>query len=470
MLNSESEIDASTREKLFEHWATKIASKSNKPSEHYALSTTQQYINKIKKPDNKHQEKGLLDSKNYFSVDDIDEINQCEEKLRNEYQSIDDSDHYLPFTWYKNYLTYVQKERSDGEAGLWKELQQASSNQIEEKRDYESAIKGIALNTILYGPPGTGKTYNTISYAVKICDSEYYKQHKDNYDELARRFNELKKEQRVTFTTFHQSYSYEDFIEGIRPVLDDNSGLRYELVSGVFKALCNIAKKDPNSNYVIVIDEINRGNISEIFGELITLIEADKREGSGSTALTAKLPYSKEKFGVPSNVYIVGTMNTADKSLTQIDAALRRRFDFVEMMPDPKLLKEEPAVEGVDLAKLLEAMNARIAAIYDREHEIGHSYLMNLDGNLDKLRGAFEKNIIPLLQEYFYDDYSKICQVLNEKDGTGVFIIAAGNDFEKYTKNLGLDKKACWKLGESSDWKPENFIEIYDSKDHANED
>jgi len=214
------------------------------------------------------------------------------------------------------------------------------------------------------------------------------------------------------FVTFHQSFSYEDFVEGIKPKLEEgNSKLEYEINDGVFKRLCQRAEKDLGNDYAIFIDEINRGNVSAIFGELITLIEDDKRIGEPQE-LRVKLPYSKTEFGVPPNIYIIGTMNTADRSVEALDTALRRRFSFVEMNPNPKLL-QGIQVDDIKLDEVLQKINERVELLVDRDHTIGHAYFMNLTTKKE-LELAFTNKIIPLLQEYFYGDYGKIGLVLGE--------------------------------------------------------
>lgn len=216
------------------------------------------------------------------------------------------------------------------------------------------------------------------------------------------------------FITFHQSFSYEDFIEGIKPKLDDNDkDVSFEIKDGVFKKLCIKAESDPTNDYAIFIDEINRGNVSAIFGELITLIEDDKRIGSANE-IKVRLPYSKSEFGVPSNLFIIGTMNTADRSVEALDTALRRRFSFMEIMPEPSLLTNIE-FNGFNLAEVLEAINERIEVLLDRDHTIGHSYFLKLkSGDINGLKSVFANNIIPLLQEYFYHDYEKIALILGE--------------------------------------------------------
>lgn len=427
-----------------------------------------------------------------------------------------------------------------------------------------------AKNMILYGPPGTGKTYATVVYAVAIIEGkEIETVEAEAYSDVFARYEEYKKEGLVAFTTFHQSYGYEEFIEGIKPVVDaDREGIGYTIEDGVFKNFCKNANmpinqmidhnakiwkvvlqsgdlvtsntvkfecfnegkimydwktkeehigtyafnqiehfqervnigdvvvsyagagtdidaigiitgdavydekktnyrwsrsvewieynnvrnikelngdkyldndqlqhlkrvnilellklaetqsfKPNDKSYVFIIDEINRGNISKIFGELITLIEDTKRTGT-SEETTAILPYSGETFSVPSNVYILGTMNTADRSIALMDTALRRRFEFVEMMPEANVLRQMGAdkVEDLDVALMLEKINERITFLYDREHTIGHAFFTKLakDPTIDTLKSIFEKSVIPLLQEYFYEDYQKIQMVLGD--------------------------------------------------------
>jgi 5-methylcytosine-specific restriction protein B len=382
-----------------------------------------------------------------------------------------------------------------------------------------------ALNQILYGPPGTGKTYNTINQALAIVDPAYLTEYEHDRHKIKARFDELVTKNRIGFVTFHQSFSYEDFVEGLK-ANSDNGVLSYSVDPGVFKSICERASSshlqvvsvdafddaviqlqekyeeaddriemetvrgkkfeieyvggatfkifphstestDPkyvasianvrklyltgskqdiyNTSYVegfllylkkhfglkeyvpevadhettqqpfvLIIDEINRGNISNIFGELITLIEPSKRAG-GAEALSVKLPYSKESFSVPSNLHIIGTMNTADKSLAQVDIALRRRFEFVEMMPQHGLLSGI-AIDGIDVAKMLKTINQRIELLYDREHTIGHSFFLPLkdDPTIGRLARIFELEILPLLEEYFFEDWERVGQVLGD--------------------------------------------------------
>lgn len=293
---------------------------------------------------------------------------------------------------------------------------QQTSQSVQENQS--RVIPNRNMNTILYGPPGTGKTYATTRKAVQLCDG-FLPEGED--DAIRTRFEELREAGRVSFVTFHQSYGYEEFVEGLRPIAQDGQVV-YEVQPGAFKHASNAARQrnvaGPAQHHVLIIDEINRANISKVFGELITLIEADKREGQAN-AVTVKLPYSREDFSVPSNLFLLGTMNTADRSIALLDTALRRRFEFEEVMPQPELLDDQ-VVDGINLGELLRAMNQRIEVLYDRDHTIGHAYLMGVQTRQD-LDRAFRYKVLPLLQEYFYENWSQVRRVLADF-GDGDFV------------------------------------------------
>lgn len=464
----------------------------------------------------------------------------------------------------------VEKAASDG-----KSSEQHGSSGIAESKEAYGFVKTQPLNQILFGPPGTGKTYTTIEKAVEIIDSSVvsalktkYQDHTEYREALKREYEALAKGEQICFTTFHQSFSYEDFVEGIKAESADG-GLTYNVEPGIFRKICEHAETGGESisvekaiekfksrvseepidlktatgkvftvsykggktfgclphasadklilpanvehvksvimghvpenlycssyvkalaahikshfdlsevdkpakrntavkPYVLIIDEINRGNISRIFGELITLIEADKRSG-GAESLSITLPYSKKAFSVPSNVYILGTMNTADKSLAQLDIALRRRFTFVEMPPKPELLKSV-YVHGIEMNKLLNVMNDRIEVLLDRDHLLGHSYFMPLvsANEADReciLANIFRHSIVPLLQEYFFDDWERIQWVLNDpaKDNDHKFILNSGNTsleklFPKDISTQVADRR--YRINESAFTAPEAY-------------
>ena len=323
------------------------------------------------------------------------------------------------------------------------------NSMVDEKEENSIHIKkdfNFPLNTILYGPPGTGKTYNSVFYSVGIIEKNESIFKLKNDDKVFKKFKEYKDKNLIKFITFHQSYGYEDFIEGIRPYLKEESkDLKYTLHSGIFKDMCKRAKNDKENNYVLVIDEINRGNISKIFGELISLIESSKREGE-KEEMEVILPYSKEKFTIPKNLYIIGTMNTADRSIALLDIALRRRFNFIEIMPEYNVLKE---VEDIKVDLLLSSINEKIEFLLDREHTIGHSYFLNIS-TFEELVKVFKNSIIPLLQEYFYDDFEKIKTIFSNNG----FIIS---------KNISLNnqRKSIYKLNEEALKDKNNYKKIY---------
>ena len=291
------------------------------------------------------------------------------------------------------------------------------------------------------------------------------------------------------FITFHQSYGYEEFVEGIKPVFDDENedgDITYEISKGIFyqccenalllsdykgklRDFCDLPKderqkffNDSTPKYAIFIDEINRGNISKIFGELITLIEPSKRLGADNEIMV-ELPYSKEKFGVPSNLYVIGTMNTADRSIALMDTALRRRFEFVEMMPEYSDLKE---VADIDIGEMLKTINERIEYLYDRDHTIGHAYFIDVS-DLKTLANVFKNKILPLLQEYFYDDWEKIRLVLGDsqfikekKPANALF--KSGTDY--------INDKILYEIDKEAFYVEQNYLKIYNlTSSHADE-
>ncbi|EAL4163564.1 AAA family ATPase [Campylobacter jejuni] len=512
--------------------------------------------------------------------------------------------------WTSSILNYLKTMSKDGEIfyRYYKNCKFFAIPKNTFSKDDFKIIKdninnNISLNQILYGFPGTGKTYHTIDKALEILGENL-----ESRDEKKAKFDEYVKNGQIVFTTFHQSYGYEEFVEGIKPSLnsDENSQINYKVKDGIFKELCkkalenrddiesfnfyindlkektkedannpekyfqlpntkysiqyrggktfrikfddmsknhkdypvsidNIEKLYKTSNideiynsayvkailnylksqglkdykekdekinlpYIIIIDEINRGNVSKIFGELITLIEPSKRLGN-EEALELTLPYSGEKFGVPKNVYIIGTMNTADRSITSLDTALRRRFEFVEMMPNSDLLNnvfickdvenpnededylgDDAKTEGYAeiLQNILISINKRIEFLLDREKTIGHAFFMSeavkFNKNnwikpdeyeedwyvlsISKLKKVFQNKIIPLLQEYFYNDYALINAVLN--DNGMIFEDKKDDKYLQKIKNLDSvnSERSIYNIA-SFDDKIWDKIEIY---------
>lgn len=289
-----------------------------------------------------------------------------------------------------------------------------------------SEFSGNLEPIILYGPPGTGKTYT--------MQTEYI----SKYDQLQR-----------FITTFHQSFSYEEFVEGLKPELNGEE-ISYHIEKGIFFQACERAAitagycslseciRDSKENrqnmfdkaikekrtVLLCIDEINRGNVASIFGDLISLIEPSKRLGAGELEMMVKLPYSKENFGVPSNLMIVGTMNTADRSIQLLDSALRRRFKFKELLPQYDNFEKEEAKQ------ILININARVRCLLNKDNQIGHSYLMKAK-SYSKILSTMVNNIIPLLEEYFYNDIDKVRFVIGDKEKSDNFFFVEDEEAKK---------------------------------------
>ncbi|PUU87672.1 MAG: ATPase [Halanaerobium sp.] len=274
---------------------------------------------------------------------------------------------------------------------------------------------------ILYGPPGTGKTYYAQKLAKTIIAQDNFEKDYVQLDEKEKKTLNLELSDNrninyLRFCTFHPAYGYEEFMEGYRPALSEDGQAVFELQDGIFKKICNDARDNPEQTYVLIIDEINRGDIPRIFGELITLLEADKRwsENNESEAITLTLPASQENFAVPKNVNIIATMNTADKSIALLDIALRRRFGFRELLPKPELLENQTIAE-INLAELLNHLNNKITEKIDKNLQIGHSYFMKKEKAIKKeeqLISRMKDEILPLLQEYCFDDFNTLAEIL----------------------------------------------------------
>ena len=383
--------------------------------------------------------------KRNVSVFKVSAIAEVLEDVNSGYEYDEKLHHTLSVKWISkevreiegiNYLGTLTKIKNDkildiilNSTNLPHELQESISNEVDELNEDNK-------NFILYGPPGTGKTYNVINKALEIIDTEGYLEmtEDNNREAILNQYKELVDKGQVAFCTFHQSYGYEEFIEGLKSdgkgnFVTEDGILKRIAYNAAYEGLKDEYKEDEVSydhkklkvnnyinkekafkeakKFVLIIDEINRGNISKIFGELITLLEEDKRIGT-SNQIVVNLPYTKEKFSLPNNLYIIGRMNTSDKSIAQIDIALRRRFIFEEMMPNYEVLDE---VYGIKLDELLITINERVEFLLDRDHLIGHAYFVNCNSYSDIINVVINK-IIPLLQEYFYGDNEKVGMIL----------------------------------------------------------
>lgn len=282
-------------------------------------------------------------------------------------------------------------------------------------------MKAKPTNLILFGPPGTGKTYVTAQHAVALCQGRPPEElaKESLRDQVMADYRQLCGSGHIAFVTFHQTYDYTDFIEGLRPQVTPDKRMTYELVPGVLRRLVALATSPErrDQQFVLIIDEINRGNVSKILGELITLIETDKRLGA-KNELQVTLPISGETFGLPLNLHLIGTMNTADRSIALIDTALRRRFDFIAMDPKPEVLDSGAYVGAVKPSDFLTALNTKLASVFrDREHAIGHAWFMP-DGEKprtqEQVLKAFKEKVVPTLTEWLWDDPEKLSEILGD--------------------------------------------------------
>jgi 5-methylcytosine-specific restriction protein B len=304
----------------------------------------------------------------------------------------------------------------------------------------------MADNLILFGPPGTGKTY------------EMQARMKAAYD----------RGEDFAFVAFHPSYAYEDFIGGLRPVAaKDGAGVVVIFQKGPFLTLCEKAHANPTQQFTLFIDEINRANVAKVFGELITLIEPSKRVIAGSKVKDEgawlTLPGLSERFGVPDNLNIVATMNTADRSIAMMDIALRRRFRFQECAPEPRHI--QPAMVGsVDLPKLLQRLNDRLEYLLDRDHAIGHAAFMGIT-SLPDLQQVLAQRVIPLLQEYFFEDMEKVRLVLTGNGKESVFfksrLLTPSELFPGAKQAVGTESRATFLVGEPSSWSEVHIMSLY---------
>ncbi|MDV4152116.1 AAA family ATPase, partial [Clostridium sp. AL.422] len=358
-----------------------------------------------------------------------EELNSKEFKLRyyrDKVITINNKDYYITNDWYdsdkrNNKFEFVRWIRNKIYNSVYK-IKEVNTNAYEVRDEMKMLpIKGLTLEldnilkrkkqVILYGPPGTGKTYNAEKISFELSARNIYKKSFEFLNEEEKEIIKGNSENKgyVRFSCFHPNYSYEDFIEGIKPKVINGQTV-FEERDGVFKSICTDAQNNKEKNYYLIIDEINRGDISRIFGELIMLIEKSKR---GKEII---LPLSNTLFSVPDNLYIIGTMNTADRSISALDIALRRRFGFKELMTDYKLL-EGITFKSLPLDKWLKEFNNRIIENLGNEArnlQIGHSYFIENEkpiSDIERFREIIKEDIIPLIDEYCYGDYSLMAKI-----------------------------------------------------------
>ena len=369
-----------------------------------------------------HKQKIIKEFEHYID-DEAKEKGNMDEKLYSIRESLEKEYEEKEFDFYLS--SVLEKWFEDNDKSKAKDI----DFEKEEDPTLDNLVSTLRRHKqiILYGPPGTGKTYYAEKLAKEVIAQDNFEKgygelDKEEKQQLKTGFKpdeNSNKNSYLRFCTFHPAYGYEEFIEGYRPYITEEGRPAYKLKNGIFKNMCNEAKENPDKTFILIIDEINRGDIPRIFGELITLIESEKRwdldKEIPNTSVT--LPASEEVFAVPENVIVIGTMNTADQSIALLDVALRRRFGFRELLPEPDILKNKN-ISGINLAEWLKVLNQRIAKQVGRNLQVGHSYLMKNAkpiNNEEQLLATIRDEILPLLQEYCYDDYSTLKEILGPK-------------------------------------------------------